>query len=122
MLFAAIALGLSAIGIYGVLANAVTQERHEIGIRIALGASAADVMWMMLRRTLTMMAIGVAVGVGGALALTQLMSGLLYEVDPTDAMSFVGAAIALGSLAVLASLVPAWRATRVDPLIALKIE
>jgi predicted permease len=122
MLFAAIALVLAAIGIYGVLSNVVSQQRLEIGVRIALGATTADVIWMVLRRALTFMAAGVALGVAGAFGVTRLMSGLLYEVRPTDAIAFLGAALTLASLAFAASLVPAWRATRVDPLAALKTE
>lgn len=121
-LFAAIALGLAAIGIYGVLANVVTQQTHEIGVRVALGATARDVLWMVLRRALTMMAIGVACGIAGALALTRVMAGLLYEIRPNDAVAFFGSAFLLAGLAVVASLVPAWRATRVDPLVALRAE
>jgi predicted permease len=122
MLFAAIALLLAAIGIYGVLSNVVSQQRLEIGVRIALGATAADVIWMVLRRALRFMAVGVCIGIAGAFGVTRLMSGFLYEVRPTDAIAFLGAALMLASLAFAASLVPAWRATRVDPLVALKTE
>jgi predicted permease len=121
-LFALVALGLAAIGIYGVLANAVTQQTHEIGVRMALGARAGDVMWAVLRRALALMAIGVAIGTAGALALARVMAGLLYQIHPTDAATFAGAALLLAALAVAASLVPAWRATRVDPLTALRAE
>ena len=121
-LFAIVALGLAAIGIYGVLANAVSQQTHEIGVRMALGADASAVMWVVLRRALILMAIGVAIGTAGALALTRVMAGLLYEVRPTDAATFGGAALLLAGLAVAASLIPAWRATRVDPLTALRAE
>ncbi|HXI27247.1 MAG TPA: ABC transporter permease [Vicinamibacterales bacterium] len=121
-LFALVALGLAAIGIYGVLANAVTQQTHEIGVRMALGARAGDVMWSVLRRALALMAIGVAIGTAGALALARVMAGLLFEIHPTDAATFAGAALLLAALAVAASLVPAWRATRVDPLTALRAE
>ena len=120
--FALVALALAAIGIYGVLANAVTQQTHEIGVRLALGATAGDVMWSVLRRALTLMAIGVALGTAGALALARLVAALLYEIRPTDGVTFAGAALLLALLAVIASLVPAWRATRVDPLIALRAE
>jgi putative ABC transport system permease protein len=120
--FALVALALAAIGIYGVLANAVTQQTHEIGVRMALGATAADVMWSVLRRALTLMAIGVALGTAGSLALARLVAALLYEIRPTDGVTFAGAALLLALLAVIASLVPAWRATRVDPLIALRAE
>jgi ABC-type antimicrobial peptide transport system permease subunit len=121
-LFALVALSLAAIGIYGVLANTVTQQTHEIGVRMALGADAAAVMWSVLRRALALMAVGVAIGTAGALALTRVMAGLLYEVRPTDAATFAGSAVLLAGIAVAASLVPAWRATRVDPLIALRAE
>ena len=121
-LFAGVALLLAAIGIYGVLANVVTQQTHEIGVRLALGAARGDVLWMVLRRALTLMAIGVAIGLGGALALTRVMAGLLYEVRPTGAATFFGAALVLALLALVASLLPAWRATRVDPLVALRAD
>jgi putative ABC transport system permease protein len=121
-LFAIVALTLAAIGVYGVLANVVSQETHEIGVRMALGAQAGDVMWSVLRRALTVMAVGVAIGTAGALALRHVMAGLLFEVNPTDAATFAGAAVLLAALAVAASLLPAWRATRVDPLIALRAE
>jgi putative ABC transport system permease protein len=121
-LFAIVALGLAAIGTYGVLANVVGQQTHETGVRMALGARASDVMWSILRRALTLMAIGVTIGTAGALALTRQMAGRLYEVRPTDAATFAGAALLLAVLAVTASLIPAWRATRVDPLIALRAE
>ena len=121
-LFAGVALVLAAIGIYGVLANVVTQQTHEIGVRVALGASTSDVLWMVLRRALILMAAGLVIGVAGALALTRVMAGLLYEVRPTDAGTFLAAAVVLGVFALAASLVPAWRATRVDPLVALRVE
>jgi putative ABC transport system permease protein len=121
-MFAMVALALAAIGIYGVLANAVTQQTHEIGVRMALGARGASVMWSVLRRALLLMAIGVGIGTAGALALTRVMAGLLYEVRPTDAATFAGSALLLALLAVAAGLVPAWRATRVDPLVALRAD
>jgi ABC-type antimicrobial peptide transport system permease subunit len=79
-------------------------------------------LWSVLRRALTLMAIGGPIGAAGALALARLMTGLLYEVRPTDAATFAGSAIVLAALAVIASLVPAWRATRVDPLTALRAD
>ncbi len=121
-LFALVALGLAAIGVYGVLANAVAQQRHEIGVRMALGATRSAVIWHVLRRALVLMASGVSIGIAGAFALTRVMAGLLFEVQPTDAAAFGGAAATLALLALAASLVPAWRATRVDPLIALRTE
>jgi putative ABC transport system permease protein len=121
-LFAGVALVLAAIGIYGVLANVVTQQTHEIGVRIALGASRSAVLWMVLRRALVLMMLGLAIGTAGALAATRVMRGLLYEVRPTDAAAFGAAAAILAIVALTASLVPAWRATRVDPLVALRAE
>jgi ABC-type antimicrobial peptide transport system permease subunit len=114
--FAIVALVLAGIGIYGVLAHAVGQQTHEIGLGMALGARRSTVLWVVLRRALTLMAIGGAIGTVGALALTRVMAGLLYEVRPTDAATFVGSGMLLALLAVLAGLVPAWRAKRVDPL------
>jgi predicted permease len=120
--FAGIALVLAALGIYGVLANAIAQQTQEIGIRVALGATTGDVMWMVLRRALLLSGGGLLIGVVGALALTRTMAGLLFEVRATDAVSFAGAAVALASTALAASLIPAWRATRVDPIVALRAE
>jgi predicted permease len=119
MLFAAIALLLAAVGIYGVLSNVVSQQTLEIGVRVALGATTSDVIWMVLRRALVFLSIGVAIGAFGALAVTRLMSSLLYEIRPTDSIAFLGASVALALLAFGASLLPAWRATRIDPLQAL---
>jgi putative ABC transport system permease protein len=120
--FAIVALALAGIGIYGVLAHAVSQQTHEIGVRMALGASRSSVLWVVLRRALILMALGGAIGTAGALAVTRVMTGLLYEVRPTDAISFAGSAALLAILAVLGGFVPAWRATRVDPLKALRTE
>ena len=122
MLFAIVAVALAAIGIFGVLANAVAQQKHEIGVRMALGARSTDIVWMILRRALCFTAVGVAIGIAGALSLTHLMSGLLYEVRPTDAAAYLGSSVLLALIAILASLVPAWRATRLDPLTVLKVE
>jgi predicted permease len=122
LLFTGIGLLLSTLGIYGVLANVVSQQTKEIGVRIALGATTPDVIWMVFQRAITMMAIGSAFGIAGAFAAARLMSSLLYEVRPTDAPAFMGAAGALALLALIASLFPAWRATRVDPTLALKLE
>ena len=118
--FAIVALGLAAMGIYGVLANVVLEQTREIGLRLALGATSGDVLWLVFRRALVMAAAGVAIGTAGALAITQVMAGLLYQIRPTDAVTFFGAALLLGGLAAAASLIPAWRATRVDPIVALR--
>jgi len=118
--FAIVALALAAMGIYGVLANVVLEQTREIGLRLALGATSRDVLWMVFKRALVMAAAGVAIGTAGALAITRVLSGLLYQIRPTDAVTFLGAALLLGVLAALASLIPAWRASRVDPLVALR--
>jgi putative ABC transport system permease protein len=117
-----VALVLAAMGIYGVLANVVLEQTREIGLRVALGATSGDVLWLVFRRALVMAAAGVAIGTAGALAITQVMAGLLYQVKPTDAVTFLGAALLLAGLAAAASLIPAWRATRVDPLVALRAD
>jgi putative ABC transport system permease protein len=121
-IFAAVALLLAALGSYGVLANVVAQQRREIGVRLAFGASSSSILWLVLRRALTMMAIGTAVGLAGSLALTRVMSGLLYEVQARDAVTFAGATVGLALLLLFASLVPAWRATQVDPIVALRMD
>jgi len=120
--FAGLALLLAALGIYGVLANAVAQQKQEIGVRIAMGATTSDVLWLVLRRALLLMGAGLALGLGGALAMTRTMAGLLFEIKPTDLTSFAGAIGSLMLVALAASLVPAWRATRVDPIVALRSE
>jgi len=120
--FAAVALLLAALGIYGVLANVVAQQTKEIGVRMALGAPSSSVRWLVLRRALTLMVIGTSIGLAGAIALTRLMSGLLYEVHAHDAVSFVSASLGLALVLLFASVVPAWRATRVDPIVALRTE
>jgi putative ABC transport system permease protein len=120
--FAGLALLLAALGIYGVLANAVAQQTQEIGVRIAMGATTFDVMWMVLRRALILMGLGMAIGLAGALAVTQTMAGLLFEIKPTDISSFGVATVSLALVALVASLVPAWRATSVDPIVALRAE
>jgi putative ABC transport system permease protein len=120
--FATVALLLAALGIYGVLANVVSQQTKEIGVRLALGAASSSVLWLVLRRALILTGIGMAIGLAAATALTRVMSGLLYEVQPHDAVTFVAALIGLALLVLLASLVPAWRAAQVDPIVALRVE
>ena len=121
-LFAGFALFLSAIGIYGVLAFAVTQRRHEIGIRMALGAQPHHVLGFVLAWGTRLAGMGAVFGIVAALALTRLMKGLLYGVAATDPITFAGVTLLLLGVALLASFIPARRATRVDPMIALRCE
>jgi len=120
--FATLALVLAAIGIYGVLAYSVTQRTHEIGVRMALGARAGDVVRLVLGQGLRVTTIGVAFGVAGALSLTRFLEGLLFEVRPTDPPTFAGVLFMLGLVALAASYFPARRATRIEPTVALRHE
>ena len=121
-LFALLALAIAATGIGGVMALAVGQRRHEIGVRMAIGARPAEILGMILRQGMALTLVGMALGLLGALALTRLFEGLLFEVGPTDAPTFVGVAAVLGAAALVACYVPARRAARVDPIIALRVE
>jgi predicted permease len=120
--FAAIALTLAAVGIYGVLAYLVARRTHEIGIRLAVGARRTQVLALVLTQGLTLAGAGIVVGVIAALMLTRLMQSLLYQVRPQDPWTFVVVSLVLALVALLASAVPAFRATRVSPLIALRTE
>ena len=120
--FGAAALLLAALGIYGVTAYVVTQRTREIGIRMALGAKMSDVLKMVLRYAMTLVVLGTIVGIAGAYAVTRVMSNLLFEVTPTDLVTFVAVPLILLLVALLACLIPARRATKVDPLITLRYE
>jgi putative ABC transport system permease protein len=120
--FAAIALLLAAVGIYGVMSYAVARRTHEIGIRISLGANRADVLRMVVRQGMVQALAGTVAGVAGALLLARLMAGMLYGVRPTDLLTFGGVAAVLGLAALVATCVPARKATRIDPMVALRHE
>jgi ABC-type antimicrobial peptide transport system permease subunit len=120
--FGAMAMILAAIGLYGVMAFAVTRRTPEIGIRIALGAQRGDVQWMVLRQSLAMALWGIAVGVPGALALARLVRTLLYGVEPGDPASVAGAVMVIAAVAGLAAWIPARRASHIDPMAALRNE
>ncbi|HKC25118.1 MAG TPA: FtsX-like permease family protein, partial [Thermoanaerobaculia bacterium] len=119
-LFAAVALLITATGIGGVVAYSVTERTQEIGIRMALGAERGDVLAMVLKPSLSLVALGLTLGVAGALALTRFLSALLFGIGPTDPMTFVSVALVLSAVALTASFVPARRATSIEPLLALR--
>jgi putative ABC transport system permease protein len=120
--FSVLALGLAVIGLYGVMAFAVAQRRQEIGIRMAIGAQRGDILRLVLQGGLRLVAIGVALGLAGSLALTRVLQGQLYGISSHDPLTFVAISALLAVVATVACLVPALRATRVDPLIALRAE
>jgi len=116
-----LALVLAAIGIYGVVAYSVAERTHEIGIRVALGAGRGNVIGMVLRRLLVLVVPGVTLGIACAVAMTGVLSSLLFEVRPNDPATFIGVAVLLAAVAIVAAVVPARRASRVDPLVALRV-
>jgi putative ABC transport system permease protein len=120
--FAGIALFLAAIGIYGVMAYAVAQRTQEIGVRMALGAQRLHVLRLVFGQGFVLLAIGTAIGLAGAFALTRLMHSLLFEITPTDPLTYSAVVVLLAVVALFACYIPARRATRVDPLVALRYE
>ena len=121
-LFAVAALALAAVGIYGVVAFSVTRRTQEIGIRVSLGAQRSNILRLVVGEGARMAAFGVVIGIAASLAITRLMSSLLFGVSATDPLTFVGVAALLSSVALLASYLPARRAMRVDPMVALRYE
>jgi ABC-type antimicrobial peptide transport system permease subunit len=120
--FALAALVLAMVGVFGVLAYSVAQRTQEIGVRIALGATPGGILKMVLGQGLLTVAIGLIVGLAGSLLLTRTMRSMLFEISPNDPLTIVGIALLLLLIAMLASYIPARRATRVDPMIALRYE
>ena len=120
--FSLFSMALACLGIYGVLSLAVVQRTREIGVRVALGAQRRDVLWLVIGRGLKLALIGSVIGLIGAFSATRLVSGLLYGVTPTDPVTFSIVASAFVGVALLASWLPARRAARVDPMVALRTE
>ena len=121
-IFAGVALLLAAVGIYGVMSYAVAQRAHEMGIRMALGARSGNILWLVLGQSLRLTGLGLAIGLAGSLLLTRLLGSLLFHVKASDPVTYVMVAVFLAAVAQIASFLPAWRATGIDPVTALRQE
>lgn len=121
-IFAAVALVLATVGVYGVMAYSVSQRTHEVGVRMALGARTKDILLLFLKQGLTRAGLGIAIGLVLALVLAKLMKSLLYEVSTTDPVTLVTVCLLLAAVALLACFWPALKATRFDPMAALRYE
>jgi putative ABC transport system permease protein len=120
--FAVFALLLAAVGLYGVMSHLVTQGTHDIGVLVTLGARPENIVGLVVRQGMTLAGIGIVVGLVGAAALTRVISSLLFGVSTTDAITFGAVPALLAAVALAATAIPAWRATRVDPMVALREE
>jgi putative ABC transport system permease protein len=120
--FAGAALLLAALGIFGLLSWWVARRTREIGLRMALGATRGNVLWLVTGRAMLLVGVGLLIGCAGALAVTRVLRSLLYQVSATDPLAFAAVALAMFAVGVLASALPAWRAVRVDPAVALRTE
>jgi ABC-type antimicrobial peptide transport system permease subunit len=120
--FGVLAAFLACIGIYGLMSYAVTRRTNEIGIRMALGAERSGVLWMVMRESLTLVAVGVAIGIPAALAAGRLVSSVLYDTKATDPVTITASALVMIAVAALAGYLPARRAAKVDPMVALRYE
>jgi len=121
-LFGGLAVLLACIGLYGLISYAVTNRTNEIGLRLALGARQADVLTLILKQGLVITLVGIVIGLSAAFAVTRILAGMLFEISPTDPVTFFGSAALLFVVAVVACYLPARRATKVDPLVALRYE
>ena len=121
-IYAALPLILAAVGLYAVLAYYVRQRFHEIGVRVALGADGREIARMVLSRGTALILLGVVIGIAAAAGLTRLIRQSLFGIEPTDLPTFVGVTFFVAAIALLACLVPVWRAVRVDPMVALQAE
>jgi ABC-type antimicrobial peptide transport system permease subunit len=121
-LFALLAVGLAAVGIYGVISYSVTRRAREFGLRMALGAPPSYILKLVARQGALLTGIGLVLGVAGALGLSRVMSSLLYGVNPRDPLTFAAVTVILSAIALAASYVPAYRAAKVDPVVALRHE